>query len=329
MSPSPRAQVALGLFVAVLAGAGIAGQTRLNGALAARLHDGLAAALISFGTGLLLVAVLVAVAPAARAGVGEVCRALRDRRLRFWQLGGGLAGAFLVASQGLASPALGIAVFSVAMVAGQVSSALLMDRLGIGPAGRRPVSARRLAGAGLAVLAVLLSVSDRFGRPSGLVLTLLPLVAGVAVAWQQGVNGRVGAVARQARPDALGAAMWPATSVNFVVGTAGLLLVWGLGPVVGLGEHPVGPPPPELWLYLGGPVGVVFIAAGVLVVRVIGILLLGLGMVAGQLLCSLLFDALAPTAPHPLTAVTVAGCALTLVAAVVAAWPARSGRMAP
>jgi transporter family-2 protein len=320
----PRPRHALGLLVACLAGAGLAVQTRINGELAGRLNDGLAAAAISFGSGTILVLLLIAVSPSARAGVRQVRHALNVSDLHWWQLTGGLCGALLVASQGLASGVLGVAVFSVATIAGQVSSALLMDRLGIGPAGRQPVNGRRLLGAVLAVVAVLLSVADRFQRPAGLALTVLPLVAGIAVAWQQGINGRIGATARHARPNSLGAAVLPATAINFAVGTFALIVA----AVVGIALHgPPHPAPAEPWLYLGGPLGVVFIAAGVAVVRVIGVLLLGLGMVAGQLISSLLLDLLVPSNQHPVSAATVLGTAITLVAAAAAAWPSRSGRM--
>lgn len=320
----PRPRHALGLLVACLAGAGLAVQTRINGALAGRLDDGLAAAAISFGSGTILVVLLIAASPSARAGFRRVRHALNVGDLRWWQLTGGLCGALLVASQGLASGVLGVAVFSVATIAGQVSSALLMDRLGVGPAGQRPVNGRRLLGAALAIVAVLLSVADRFQRPADLALTVLPLVAGIAVAWQQGINGRIGATARQARPNSLAAAVLPATAVNFAVGTVALIIA----AVVWIFLHgPPRPAPAELWLYLGGPIGVIFIAAGVAVVRIIGVLLLGLGMVAGQLISSLLLDVLAPSNPHPVSVVTVLGAAVTLVAAGAAAWPPRSARM--
>nr|WP_246868878.1 DMT family transporter [Saccharopolyspora sp. ASAGF58] len=38
-------------------------------------------------------------------------------------------------TQGMAATALGVAMFTVAVVAGQISSGLVVDRLGLGPAG--------------------------------------------------------------------------------------------------------------------------------------------------------------------------------------------------
>jgi transporter family-2 protein len=78
--------------------------------------------------------------------------------------------------------------------------------------------------------------------------------------------------------------------------------------------------PPQPWLYLGGPLGIAFIGSMVVLVRRIGVLVLGLGMVAGQLVASLLLDLFAPSGAHPLTVLTMTGTALTLVAAGIAAW---------
>ena len=66
---------------------------------------------------------------------------------------------FLVLSQGLAAAALGVALFTVAVVAGQTISGLVLDRVGIGPGGRRPLTAARLVGALLALGAVTWAVS--------------------------------------------------------------------------------------------------------------------------------------------------------------------------
>ncbi|WP_028938337.1 DMT family transporter [Pseudonocardia spinosispora] len=322
-SVAPSRQAA-GLLAAGLAGAGIAVQTRVNGGLAVGLHSAPGAAFFSFGSGSVLMLVLVLAVPSARAGMRRVWRAIVGGEVPWWQLCGGFCGALLVVSQGVASGLLGIAVFSVAMVAGQVGSALLMDRLGIGPTGRRPVSGRRLLGALLAILAVVLSVADRFSHPANILLTGLPLLAGAAVAWQQAVNGRVGVAARGPDPGTPNAAgVLPATMINFAVGTVALLVLL----VADVLRH--GAPqsaPSQWWLYLGGVIGALFLGAGVVVVRIVGVLLLGLGMVAGQLICSLLLDLLAPAAMHPLTVVTVLGTLLTLAAAGIAAWPARAAR---
>jgi len=70
------------------------------------------------------------------------------------------------------------------------------------------------------------------------------------------------------------------------------------------------------------------ISGSVLVVRTIGVLMLSLCMVAGQLLGAVLLDAFVPARGAHLTLASVIGTVITLVAVVVAAIPARSERMA-
>ncbi len=291
----------------------VAVQSRINGELGVRLADGIAAAVVSFGVGLLILLVLVPATPGGRRGLSALRGALRTGTLRPWQCLGGVCGAFLVATQGLTIGALGVAVFTVAVVAGQSGSSLLVDRAGIGPAGRQPVTPNRLIGAVLTVLAVLLAVGDRLGDPRALALALLPLAAGVGIAWQQAVNGRVRA--------ASGSAM-TATLVNFTVGTAALLVTFAVD--LAVRGRPAGAFPDEPWLYLGGPLGIVFIALAAALVRFTGVLLLGLATIAGQIVGAVLLDLLLPTAASHPGLDTLLGAALTMVAVLVAAFgPAR------
>ncbi len=304
-----------GLALGLLIGAGVAVQGRINGELGARLEDGVAAAVVSFGSGFVLLLIAVALSPRLRAGLRGVRGALASGELRYWQLLGGLCGALFVASQSLAVAAVGVTAFTVGAVSGQLVSSLVVDRLGIGPQGRTPVTAARLGGAVLAVGAVLLAASGGsgsagpataswLGDTAGPVLLILPVLAGVGLAWQQAWNGRVGT----------SGSPFAATVINFGIGLLGLLVVEALVLVR------VGAPaefPREPWLYLGGAVGVLFIAAGVLVVRWVGVLLMGLSTVAGQLTTSVLLDWLLP-AGAPLSATKLIGCGLTLAAVIVA-----------
>ena len=298
-----------GVGLATASGVMVAVQSRINGELGVRLADGIAAAVVSFGVGLLILLVLVPATPGGRRGLAALRGALRSGALRPWQCLGGVCGAFLVATQGLTIGALGVAVFTVAVVAGQSGSSLLVDRAGIGPAGRQPVTPNRLIGAVLTVLAVLLAVGDRLGDPQALALALLPLAAGVGIAWQQAVNGRVRAAA--------GSAM-TATLVNFTVGTAALLVTLAVD--LAVRGRPAGAFPDEPWLYLGGPLGIVFIALAAALVRFTGVLLLGLATIAGQIVGAVLLDLVLPTAASHPGLDTLLGAALTMVAVLVAAF---------
>lgn len=319
-APSPRhaplrTAPPWGLAVAVSVGALIAVQGRINSGLAAELGGGAAgailAATISFGSGVTLLTALVLSTSRRRGALRSVRAALRHRsggpaRLRWWHLLGGVSGAFFVASQGLTVGALGVAVFTVAVVAGQTVSGLVVDRLGAGPSGVQPVTGRRLAGAVVTLLAVALAVSDRFGSGPTLALAVLPAVAGAGMAWQSAVNGRVGVAA-----DSPVTAAW----VNFAVGAV-LLVVAATVVVAVHGGAPRLPGDPLL--YLGGITGVVFVTATTWVVRTVGVLVLGLGTVTGQLLGAVVLDLALPQPGTTLALTTVVGSALTILGVLVA-----------
>ncbi|SER79405.1 DMT family transporter [Actinokineospora terrae] len=309
----PVAARAAAVLVTVLGGVGLATQSRVNGQLGAHLRDGLVAALISFLVGLVILAVGVFVAPKARAAVPKVAQAVRERRLRPWQVLGGAAGAMFVTAQGLTVAALGVAMFTVAAVSGQVLSGLLMDRAGVGPGGPRPITPTRAVGAVLAVVAVTAAVSDEFDSPSRLWLSLIPAAAGLGLGWAQAVNGRVRAAC---------GSVSVATLVNFGVGTAVLALacvveVLVRGLPAGLPSNPI--------LYVGGALGVIGVSASVFAVRYIGVLMVSLGMISGQIAGAVLFDLTGPG----IEPATVVGVVVTLLAAGVASLPSGRPRKEP
>ena len=294
----------IGLALAVGVGFLSAVQSRINGELAVRLEDGALAALISFGSGLAIISVVVLARPAARAGVASLPSLVRAGRLRWWHLVGGAGGATFVLGQGISVPVLGVAVFTVAVIAGQSGSSLAVDRAGLGPAGPQAITRQRISAAVLATIAVLVAVSSRLGDGSlDPPYLLLAVVAGVVIAAQQAVNGRVSNETRQP---------FAATFANFTVGTACLTAVLGVAVLIRGWAAPELPPEP--WLYLGGLIGVVFVAVAALVVPVIGVLGLALASIAGQLAGALLLDAVAPTTGQGLQAATAIGALLAFAA---------------
>lgn len=314
---APRALIEVVAIPAMVGvGALVAVQSQINGDLADALGEGIRAgamaAVMTFVSGVVLLGLLVTVLPAPRAGIGRLVAAARARRLRPHQLLGGAAGALLVASQGLTVGSIGVALFIVAVVAGQTTSGLVVDRFGLGPSGHRAVTAGRVVGAALTVAAVVISVSGRlFGGGLGaavVALALLPLVAGAGTSWQQAMNGRVSGLSHPL----------VAAFNNFVVGTA--LLVSFLGVSLLLPGDLTGPPG-EWWLYLGGVLGVVFITAAAALVKVHGVLVLGLCIVAGQVVTSVLIDAV--VADTDLGPATVGGAALALCGVVIGALASR------
>ncbi len=286
-------------LLAVVAGATLSGQARVNGALRERLGSALVAALVSFFAGTVA---LVAAAVVAR-------RARAARRLssgtRWWWWLGGLAGALLVASSAAAVPEVGVALTSVAIVAGSTTGGLVVDRAGLSPRGHQPLSKPRVAGSALAVTGLLVGTVGRHGHVRPLLLVVVG-AAGFASALQQAANGQL----QRASGDTLVAA-----SVSFVVGTLALafaVLVVGLA-----GGLPALHWPGQPGLYLGGLGGAAYIALGAYTVPRFGVLRLTLGVVAGQLVGGVLLDAFVPTATG-LSAASVVAALFTLAAVVVA-----------
>jgi len=309
-----RPAVAIGVAGAVMVGVFTAIQSRVNGELGRALADGYLAAVISFGSGLLILAVALAVWTPGRRGLRAAFGSVREGATPWWYLCGGAGGALFVLSQGITGAVLGVALFTVAVVCGQTISGLAIDRNGIGHTPPAAITVTRLVGSALALVAVGVAVSAGFGGDIPAWMLVLPFASGLAVAVQQAVNGQVRRVAGSALT---------ATFMNFLVGTTVLLIACLVHEaIVGLPERM----PTNPLLYLGGLIGAIFIGGAVIVVRVTGVLLLGLGSVAGQLVMSLVLDLVLPAAGRVVVASTVVGTVLTLVAVVIAAIPSRKLR---
>ena len=288
-------ETSVALVVAVASGALVAMQQRVNGDLAVSLDDPVLAAVVSFGTGLLLVLLVISVRRSARAKVAGL------RTIPWhWRLGG-LGGASLVAAGAAAAPRIGVALFTVGLVAGTTLGGLAVDLMGVGPGEAHAVTGPRIAGAGLGLLAIAASASHGL-RSASPWLLLAVVLAGCLVSYQQAVNGQVRAVTDAA----------VATLQNFVVGFCALVL--GL-----LCRHLLSgvrvadwPGADHWWLYLGGPMGASFVAVAAVVVRRLGVLRLGLAVTAGQLVGGIVLDL-----GRGLAASTLIGATLAMAAVVV------------
>ncbi|MCS5713922.1 DMT family transporter [Herbiconiux sp. CPCC 205716] len=315
LAPPPHAgRLPLGVAVgvAVVCGVLMATQSRINGEFGRRLGDPYSGAAISFGVGLLIVLAIVAVMPSARVGARRAVGEVRGGRLPFWMLFAGVGGGIFVLTQGLASALVGVSLFTVAFIGGQTVSGLVVDRVGIGPGGRRYLTLRRVLGAGIAFGVVVWSVAAHIDPAIPFWLLLLPFAAGIAQAVQQAANGRVAAAAGSAVSSTL---------FNFIAGTA-LLVVIALVHALMVGGLPTSFPP-EWWLYLGGPLGVTFIFGLATAVRSTGVLLLGLCSISGQLLGSIAIDLIAPGAGHGVDWTTPIAAALVIAAVLIVSLPSR------
>ena len=306
-------------LLAVLVGVNVALQTRINGELGQRLDDGVYAAVVSFGVGLLCGLAFLAFSARIRNGLRLALRGFGRGDLRSWEFLGGLGGAAYVASQGVTVAALGVALFTVCIVAGQTGNSLIVDKLGLGPGGARPLTTGRVAATVIAIGAVALGVSDRWDvgefKPAFVIFVIL---AGSAAAFQQAFNGQVARVSGSPTVSSV---------VNFTVGFTALLLIV-LGMHLASGDAFSALPNPvsgDWWLYLGGPMGFAYTIGLAVVVRILGVLLFGLCSIAGQLSGALLLDAFWPTSGGAVSWQLFAAVLLTFVAATIAGRSATAG----
>lgn len=307
-----------------LAGVGAVGvsaatvvQSRINGELGRQLDDGFLAAWISFGVGLIAIVVVVLSNRRHRAAVGTLRQAIRrgsdgTRRLAPWVLFGGLGGATFVAAQSTTVQYLGVAIFTVSVVAAQNANSLVVDRIGLGPAGVQAVTARRVVAAIVATGGVAIAVSSR-ATEAGFVLwaLLFALFAGFMIAIQQALNGQVASTA---------GSPFVAGLTNFIVGFAGLTLAVIVYQLVS--PHEIGPFPSlgeSGWLYLGGFIGVLFIVVAAAVVHLLGVLVFSLLSVLGQMGGALALDIFLrepgqQVSPLLVVGVVITGCAVAIAA---------------
>lgn len=310
--PERRFPLILGLPLSLVAGVAMPIQGRANGALGAALGDGLLASVVSFGSGLLLIAVLAVLLPSGRRGVRQIPTAVRTQAFPWWYMLAGAFGAYFVFTQSIAAAVLGIALFTVANVLGQTLSGMVVDATGFGPGGPRPITGLRVIGALLTVGAVIWAVSPHLGGGSAplgelLLPLLLPFTAGLLNGFQTAMNGT------QTR---YYGTFVPATLFNFLAG----LLVLGIALLVKIVV--AGPAPhafPSGWYYyVGGSMGVVFIGVAAFLSRHIGVLLTSLGMIAGQLIGSLVLDAVIPSDGGGVALATVLGTIAAILAVSLA-----------
>ncbi len=299
------------VVLSVVGGVFMSLQTRANAGLAVAEASGFYSAAWSFGSGFLVIAAVALLIPSIRRGILRFLGEVAARRLPWWLVAGGTIGAFFVFAQGISAPVVGLALFTVVGVAGQSIGAITLDRLGIIGMPRREITWPRLAGAVLVVVAVVIGTWPELGIVSAWWLLALPLVNGLLRGVQQAINGRI-------RTEA-GSAV-ASTFVNFAGGAAVLviaaLIAWavsGRGPIV------VSTP----WLLIGGLLGLVHIFIQSFGVRRLGVLVLGLAMIAGQLAAAVVIDLVAPLPGTTFTWLEALGALLAFGSVGVAAIPAR------
>jgi transporter family-2 protein len=299
-------------MLALFCGAGVALQSRINGQLGTSIGNGFVAAVFSFGSGLIIISLCLLVSRTGRAGIRTVAAAVRSREIPWWHTAGGIGGGLFVLSQGVLVGLVGIALFTVATVAGQTLSGLFIDTRGIGTVAPKAITVTRIVGAALALVAVLVSVLPQLHADGNLWLIVFPFAVGLLLGVQQALNGQIKTLASSATT---------ATFFNFVFGTLLLAVIAAIDLVFTGLPHSL---PTNPILYIGGLLGVLFIAGFAVAIPIIGVLLQSMAAVSGQLLMALLLDYIAPTNDEGVAISTIVGTALTLIAVLITAVRSRA-----
>jgi transporter family-2 protein len=295
-------------FLAAISGLMIAVQARANGELSYRMGNPIEAALVSFGSGLIIISLISAFNPAIKAGIRNLRGALKRKEIPLWTLFAGMLGGSFVAVQTQIVPIIGVAIYSVASIAGQTAASLVADRIGLTGGGKKHITVRRVAAAGITVLAVLISVLDRLEANNLSVLAvLLGCFAGAIVGVQRALNGQINESTQQSFTTSL---------LNFIMGTTILVIFLGIGMMINRTEIvslPAGP----WWMYTGGTIGIIYIAFTSTIVQHLGVLTFTLISVGGQLVGSLLIDFYSPTEGVNVSVYLVTGIVMTYVGVIV------------
>ena len=178
--------------LAAISGVMIALQARANGELSNLIGNGVQAALVSFGSGLAIIAVIALFNPSIKAGAVNLRGAVARKELPKWTLFAGALGGSFVAVQTHIVPLIGVAIYSVASIAGQTAASLVVDRIGLTGGGKKHITPRRIGAALFTVFAVFISVFDRLDAQNlSIFAVILGCIAGAIVGVQRALNGQI------------------------------------------------------------------------------------------------------------------------------------------
>ena len=294
-------------LLAALSGAMIAIQARANGELSQRLNNGLQAALISFGSGLIILFAITLFNAKIKEGIKNLRQSVASKEIARWKLFAGALGGSFVAIQSQIVPLIGVAIFSVASIAGQTAMSLIVDRIGLTGGGKKLISPRRVLAAFLTVVAVFVSVLDRIDAKNlSMFAVIFGVIGGAIVGVQRALNGQINEHSQQSFTTSL---------VNFTTGTAFLLVLIIVGLILNGYELSALPSDPW-WIYTGGIIGVIYIAFTSTIVQHLGVLTFTLFSVGGQLIASLVIDLISPTDGVSVSAYLVTGIVMTYAGVV-------------
>lgn len=271
-------------LLAALSGILIAAQSRVNGGLSSALGNSTEAAVYSFGSGFLVLNIIVLLNPKVRVGIRRIIAGVRTGELPAWRLSAGIMGGIFVAIQTFTVPIIGVALLSVVMIAGQTVASLIVDRIGITGGGKQPITTRRILAALITIVAVLVAVWEEIQLANiSAIPVIIVFIGGFMIGVQRALNGQINDISGQS---------FSTTWLNFFMGTTTLVILLMINTF--RGQELVGLPTSPWWIYWGGTIGVLYIASSSVIVAKIGVLSFTLFATGGQLIGSLIFDLMAP-----------------------------------
>lgn len=295
-------------IIAFLTATLIALQARANGELSHLLGNPIQAATVSFGSGLIVIAIFAATHHGMRQGLLGIKEGIATGGLKKWNLFAGMLGGIFVAIQTNTVPLIGVAIYSVASISGQTASSLIVDAFGLSGGAKKHITFRRVFASFITVLAVLVSVWDRIDAND---LSLFPValagLAGGIVGIQRALNGKINIYSKQ---------HWTTSLLNFIMGTTFLLLLTAI--LIPAGHYKFQSlPATPWWIYTGGVLGVIYIAYSATIVQQLGVLVSTLLSVGGNLFGALLIDWLIPAHGVKVSAWLVTGICLSFLGVIV------------
>lgn len=296
----------LDILAAVL-GALISVQARVNGELSDQLNSSVQAGLISFGSGLLIISLITIFNPRLKSGLKNLRKAIQQKKIARWKLFAITVGGSAVLIQTQAVPIVGVAIFTVASISGQAVMSLFVDRMGFTGGGKRLITKRRVLAVVITIVAVAVSVMDRIDAKNlSFISVVISCMAGLLVGFQRALNGQINEHTKEGFVTSL---------LNFALGTVLLAAIFLIGIATNKLEFAPLPRGP-FWMYLGGIMGVIYIAFAASIVQQLGVLTFTLFSVGGQLVSSLVIDIVAPTEGVSISYYLVTGIFMTYIGVV-------------
>ena len=271
------------------------------------MGDSLEAALVSFSTGLIFVSLISLFRKDVRSGFADIFKAVTSKQLPMWRLSAGMLGASFVAIQTHVVPIAGVALFTIASLAGQTAISLWVDHIGVAGGIKIVITKRRVIAALITVSAIIISAWDRFIMSGFSILAItLAVLAGSAVGIQRALNGQINSFSKKS---------FATSQLNFITGTAFLLLLLLLRST-STAHSFMNPTSGPWWMFLGGSIGVFYIAFSSVAVQYVGVLEFTLLSVGGMLIGSLLLDVFVPTQGTHISPYLIIGIFLTYLGVI-------------